>query len=344
MRRTTRKFAFTTACCMALQGLAFTASAFGVHPDVICDRHPPGHYGPLQVMFDYSDKIGIVIDPKYVNNVGPYDALALELAFGAAEFRGAFTWGHVLAQNHLIKLTAEYFAQEPDFSFYSGRDSEWIGQKGLGLEYAYRPDHWCGIWDIHVSGQMNKSESESLKNKIADDDRVNIRRVAGADNYGATLGITVLPWMGASIRIDAHHDSVKFNTKNNLNKTLSGVGASLYYKQKVSDRTSIMIFGSDRQAFYRYGFWCGSLLKTDPATKIEVFLRYRLSGGPGVPENKENRYALGINYSWGGDKYAHTPKYFQPIRPDITTELVEYTNVPVVRPPQVIAKEDELVS
>lgn len=345
MKRTTRKFALTAACCLAAQGLAFSACAFGIHPEVICDRHPPGHYGPLQVMFDYSDSIGMVIDPKYVNNIGPYDALALELAFGAAEFRGALTWGHALAYDHFIKLTAEYFAQEAPFSFASGRDTKWIGQKGLGLDYSYRPDHWCGIWDIHLSGEMNRSESESMKERLTDEaiPRINVRRVAGTDNYGATLGVTLLPWMGATVRIDAHHDSVKFKTKHNHNKTLAGIGASVYYTQKVSDRTTLMVFGSDRQAYYQYGLWCGSLLKTDPATKIEVFFRYRLSGGPGVPEKNENRYALGINYSWGGDKYAQAPKYFEPIRSDITSELVEYTNVAAVRPPQVIAKEDQLV-
>lgn len=342
MRRTPYKIAMMAACCLALQGIAPVASAIGIHPEVIPDRHEPGMYGPAQLTFDYSDKLGMVIDPKYINNIGPFDAFSLELAFGATVFRAAFSWGHVLAIHHFFKISAEYFAQEPDFSFVSGKDSEWIGQKGLGIEYSYRPDQWKGIYDVHLGVLMNSSECETLSPKPVPAG-TNIRRIAGARNYGATLGVSITPWAGALAIIDVHHDSVKFNTKNNINRTLVGVGASVLIEQTVSDRFRIVLEGSDRQPYYEYTALFSSLIDTAPGTRMEIFCSYKLTGGPAVPEQKENRYALGIHYSWGGNKYSSRSSFFDPLRPNLTDRLVHYTNKPAVRPPQIFAIEDQLV-
>ena len=96
--------------------------------DCALDRSAPAMHGPFQFTLDYSDKSKYTFDPKYINDLGPNDALSLELAFGTKVFRAGSTWGHAIADNVFFKATAEYFAQRPDFNFFSGVDPDWVGQ------------------------------------------------------------------------------------------------------------------------------------------------------------------------------------------------------------------------
>lgn len=344
MTRTARKFMLACVLACAQFGVTTPATAdeITLQPLTICDRHDPGHcYGPAFLMFDYSDSLGLIIDPRYVNNIGPWDALSLECAFGAKEFRGALTWGHIITPEHFVKVTLEYFAQEPDFRFFTENDSEWVGQKGVGISYSYRPSDLRGFVDAHVCLESNHAENETLK-PIVFNNQTNFRRIEGGTNYALTMGITINPWPSAEVVLEAHHDSVKFEAKNTLLPTLVGVGGTVKISQNVSDNFNITVKGSVRQAYYNYQAKLNTLVNTAPGSRMEVFCRYSLSGGQGVAL-QENRYALGIAYSWGGNQYGAPASFHERVRPSITQELVNWTFLPVVRTPQVIAKSDEKV-
>lgn len=343
MTRTHRKFAATIFISMLAATAAPYVSAVGIHPPVVPDRHPPGMFGPAQLFVDYSDELGVFIDPKYINNIGPYDALSLEFGFGAKQFRGAFTWGHILAPQHMVKVSVEYFAQEPTFSFFAEQDTEWVGQKGLGIDYMFLPENLLGIYSFHIGVLYTSAECESLK-PLPYMGKRNLRRIAGARDYGLSFGFSFEPWTGAHWDLEGHHDSVKYFNKNKKQETLVGPGATIAYHQRFGHGIVMTIEGTDREPYYEYIGRLTTLVTTAPGSKIEMYCQYMLDSGPGVPTQKENRYGMGINYSWGGNKYRPRERYDDPLDLDLTDKLVEYANKPAVRPPQVFARVDERVT
>lgn len=344
MTWTTRNLAVTATLALTLQAAAPLVFAAVEDPNLVCERHPPGLFGPLQLTVDYSEKLGFFIDPKYINNIGPFDALSLEFGFGKREFRGAFTWGHALSERHFVKTSIEYFAQETNLDFLAGRDAKWVGEKGIGLDYQYNPIDFVGIHSFHLGMNYTSTENETLDAvTLPAAQGINCRRLAGGRVIGFTAGFTFWPWQGGEVSIDLHHDSVKFNKKNIRKESLVGPGATVSFHQLIGDRMHLGIEATDRQPYYEYKINATSIVPSAPGSRIELKCEYRTNGGPGVQLQRDNRYSFGIFYSWGGNTYGPEESYKPSVEPDMTTSLVEYTDKPAVRPPQVIVKIDERV-
>ena len=132
-------------------------------PDCAIDRSAPAMHGPFQFIVDYSDKTGYSVDPKYINDLGPSDALSLEFQFGAKLFRASSTWGHAFTDDLFFKFTGEYFAERPPFEFLAGPQEEWIGQWDLGGDLRYRLYTQMGLDSIHLNVQYIKAKSKKLQ-------------------------------------------------------------------------------------------------------------------------------------------------------------------------------------
>lgn len=343
MTWTTRNLAVTAALALTLQAAAPLAFAAVEDPNLVCERHPPGLFGPLQLTVDYSEKLGFFIDPKYINNIGPFDALSMEFGFGKREFRGAFTWGHAFSERHFIKTSIEYFAQEPNFYFVAGEDAKWVGEKGIGVDYQYNPVDFIGIHSFHLGILYTSTENETLDPILLPSAKTNLRRITGGRDIGFTAGFTFWPWQGAEIGLDLHRDSVKFSNRYNIKESMAGKGVSFSFHQLVGERTHLGLEITDRQPYYEYRVNATSIVPSAPGSRIELKAEYRTNGGPGVRLQRDNRYSFGIFYSWGGNTYGPHESYKPAIESDMTTSLVDYTNNPAVRPPQVIVKEDQRV-
>ena len=312
-------------------------------PIVVPDRFA-NMYGPLQFTVEYSEQLGFFFDPKYINAIGPNDALSVEFGFGGSVFRGAFSWGHALSEDMFFKVSAEYFAQEHDYEFVSGDDTEWIGQAGFGADLRMKVHGYTGFQGYHLGIQYTTAEHVTLDDVIIPiGGGTNKRAVAGGTDYGATAGVVVSPWRDATFDLDAHYDDVEWKFDFDNDKKISGFGASITYRQLIGGKWMVYARATDRQPYYEYLGGLRYLTDLGPGTRLELGGHYRFSGGE-VPEERESRYGLSIFYTWGGNRYTSArPDYRGDVAYDVTRELIDYTNEPAVRPPQVLAMPDETV-
>jgi len=156
-------------------------------------------------------------------------------------------------------------------------------------------------------------------------------------------GVMLSPWHAAIFDLDVHYDSVDWRKHFSKDKTISGFGLSVAYHQLIGGRWKIYARGTDRQPYYEYIGRLLYLLNVGPGSRCEIGGHYSLSGGE-VPENRDSRFGLSIFYTWGGNQYTSArPDYRGDVARGTTRKLIDYTNEPAVRPPQVLAIPDETV-
>lgn len=306
-------------------------------PEYVPDRSAAAMHGPFQFSVEHSDKFGFMFDPKYINDICAFDALSLEFGFGTQIFRASSTWGHALTDALFSKVTVEYFAEDPDFAFNSGTTSQWLGQWGLGADFQYRFFNRTAIHSMHLTLQYINSESTNLSTFEG-----NIRRIAGTDAYGAGFGVRVQPWRSGFFDLDLYYDqqgySLELPTPHNDEANGAGFGIALH--QNITDCFVITASGTDRRPFYEYFLRFNWIPRTTAGSVLELACQFTTDGGAGV-FGYEERVSLGIFYSWGGDPYSTPRNYRDPLDRGLRQELVDYTNIPVVRPPQIFEMIDQ---
>lgn len=311
-------------------------------PEYFEDRHPPAMHGPFQLGLEYSDKLGFIIDPKYVNDLGPYNALSLEFAFGGSEFRAASTWGHALTERLFFKISAEYLAQQPTFFFATCEECEWLGQYGLGADLRYKIPCYCGIESFHIGFEYINAECETLDPKPFGSAQTNIRHLRGGRNYGGTIGLRVHPWCQGYIDLDLRYDCVTYDRIFESNKNNSCIGGSVAIHQAFGDNFQAVVSGTDRAAYYEYNLGGSWIAHKSQGSLFEILANFRVSGGD-VASQTENRVGIGFHYSWGGNIHGPYHDYTSPLNRGAQQDLVDYTNVPAMRPPQVLVLRDQAI-
>jgi len=312
-------------------------------PPVYCDRQAPAM---RQFMFDaqYSDKLSFVFDPKYINNIGTFDALSLEFAFGSQEFRGASTWGHALTDNLFFKISAEYLAQEPTFFFVSGQDSQWVGQGAVGADIKWWTPWRIGVNSVHASFLYAKARNEMLDKVIMNGAGLtNYRQVNGAQDWGGGVGVTVVPWASGELRLDLLVDSVFYENTFEAKKDSQGFGGAIGFTQWLNPEWSLSGNIVDRQPYYIYDGKISWIACSRRGSHLEVNGTFRYLSGD-IPEPKESRWGLGISYSWDGDPYGEPYRYKSPLKKSLSQRVVDYANKPAVRMPEVLVSRDQLLS
>jgi hypothetical protein len=303
------------------------------------DRSAPAMHGPFQLTVDYNDRSGYTIDPKYINELGPDDALSLEFAFGTKIFRAASTWGHAITDQLFFKLSAEYFAQSPTFDFISGDIIEWEGQWGFGGDVRYRLAGQRGLDSYHIAVQYIKAGSKSLPN-LPFVGGTDVRGIVGGTELGALVGVRIQPWSTGYIDVDLCYDENNYKRSFQANDDAIGFGGAVAYHQNIGERFQFVVSGMDRRPYYEYVVGFKWIARHSVGSLLELGLAFSADGGD-VPFGKENRVGLGLFYSWGGDMYSSPVIYNDPLNRGLRQEIVDYTNVPVVRPPQILVTSDE---
>ncbi|MDQ2993722.1 MAG: hypothetical protein M3R00_02075 [Pseudomonadota bacterium] len=306
-------------------------------PEYVPDRNATAMHGPFQFSIERSNAFGYMFDPKYTNSICDFDALSLEIGFGTQIFRGSSTWGHALTDVLFSKFTVEYFAEDPDFAFTSGTEDHWLGQWGLGGDIQYLISNRPGVHSMHLALQFFNSENENLPTING-----NIRRIAGTEAYGADFGVRVQPWRSGFVDLDLYYDLQSYTLDFPTPRTDSanGVGFSIAIHQNISDCFTITASGTDRRPYYEYFLRFNWIPLSTPGSVFELAAQFTTAGGAGV-FGYEERVSLGLTYSWCGDPYSTPRNYHDPLNRGITQELVDYTHIPVVRPPQIFERIDQ---
>ncbi len=313
------------------------------NPEFVPDRSVAAMNGPFQFTIEHSDKFQWMFNPKYTNDICAFDALSLDVGFGTQVFRSSATWGHAISDTFFAKVTGEYFAEDPDFEFTSGSIDRWYGQWGVGADFRYRPLTRRGIHSVHFAFQYLNSQSEdlpNLPNPISNGGGTNIRRVSGTQEMGADLGVRVQPWQTGVFDFDLYYDSMDYARVNEPTNGASGIGFGMAINQNINDCFVVTLSGTDRRPYYEYYARFKWIPTSTIGSLFEIALQFTSDGGAGV-FGKEERVALSLFYSWGGDSYATPRNYHDPYYRGLRQDLVEYTAVPVVRPPQIFEQIDQ---
>lgn len=317
--------------------------AWNFFPVVDCavDRSAPAMHGPFQFIIDYSDKTGYSFDPKYINDLGPSDALSLEFQFGAKLFRASSTWGHALTDNLFFKFTGEYFAESPSFDFLSGEQETWIGQWDLGADMRYRFYGLRGLDSVHFGIQYIKAHSKSLPDVLFNGGTLtNVRHIEGGEELGASLGFRIQPWSSGYIDLDLYYDQNNYDNEFNPDDSAIGFGGGIAYHQNIGERFQFVLSASDRRPYYEYLIGIKWIASHSSGSLLELGAHFYEDGGD-VPYGRESVIGVGLYYSWGGDMYAPPVIYADPLHRGLRQELVDYTNDPAVRPPQILVNLDQ---
>lgn len=312
-----------------------------IYPPRNCayDRAAPAMHGPFQLTVDYNDRSGWTIDPKYINELGPLDALSLEFAFGSKTFRAASTYGRALSNDVFFKLSAEYFAQKPTFNFISGDVEQWMGQWDFGGDIRYLVHGQLGIDSFHFGLQYIKAQNKELPDMayVAGTD---IRHLVGGTEVGAALGVRLQPWGTGYFDLDLFYDENNYKRQFQKDDDAIGFGAGGAFHQNIGEKFQFVISGVDRRPYYEYVVGVKWIARHSLGSLLELSTYFSTDGGD-VPFGKENRLGVGLFYSWGGDMYGAPVVYHDPLNRGLRQEIVNYTNVPAVRPPQVLVTSDE---
>lgn len=333
---------------LAIVAAALTTSSVlaDFTPECIPDRMPAAMHGPFQFGIEHSSKTGWMFDPKYVNDICAFDALALEFGFGSQIFRFSSTWGHALDYHLFTKLTVEYLAQDPTFYFTSGDIDRWYGQWDLGWDIQYKPLHIRGLHSVHFGLTSFNSQTENLWDQPnfappAGPGGTNIRRVCGTNALGADFGVTLQPWRSGYFDVDLYYDSLSYYRVNEAVNGSSGIGFGGAINQNLSDCILLTLSGTDRRPYYEYFARIKWIPLSTVGSLFEVAFQLTSDGGSGAFQGREERAALSISYSWGCDSYSTPRNYHDPLNRGVRQDLVDYTNIPAVRPPQVFEQIDQ---
>ncbi|MBX9587366.1 MAG: hypothetical protein K2X50_08920 [Gammaproteobacteria bacterium] len=312
-----------------------------IYPPSNCayDRAAPAMHGPFQLTIDYADRSGWTIDPKYINELGPRDALSLEFAFGTKVFRAASTYGRALTNDVFFKLSAEYFAQQPTFNFISGDIDQWMGQWDFGGDLQYRIHGQLGIDSFHLGLQYIKAQNKGLPN-LPFVGGTDVRNLVGGTEVGAALGVRIQPWASGYFDLDLYYDENNYKRTFQKDDDAIGFGAGAAYHQNIGEKFQFVISGMDRRPYYEYEVGVKWIARHSIGSLLELGTFFSTNGGD-TSFGKENRLGLGLFYSWGGDMYSAPVVYNDPLNRGLRQEIVDYTNIPAVRPPQILVTSDE---
>lgn len=313
-----------------------------IYPPQDCayDRAAPAMHGPFQLTVDYADKSGWTIDPKYINELGPKDALSLEFAFGSKVFRASSTYGRALTNDVFFKLTAEYFAQKPTFVFLSGNVEQWMGQWDFGGDLRWLVHSQLGVDSFHLGLQYIKAQNKGLPDMGLPAGRTDVRSLVGGTEVGATFGVRIQPWSTGYIDLDLCYDENNYKRQFQKDDDSIGFGGGAVYHQNIGEKFQFSIGGIDRRPYYDYEISVKWIARHSLGSLLELTTYFQRDGGD-VPFGRENRLGLGLFYSWGGDMYSAPVVYHDPLNRGLRQAIVDYTNVPAVRPPQILVTSDE---
>lgn len=179
---------------------------------------------------------------------------------GPKNFRAGGTFGWAATAHQRFKLSAEYLWQNITYAFFSGDTTQWMSQGALGLAYeADVPQDQRFQTQFNVSGFLSHAGSKNLSSQTgtylynnAVSNYIDLRRIAGSNAGGISPGVTVQPWEGGTLNLNANYDNVRYDTIYTQNQDAKGLGGTVSLSQALIHNFDIHALASVRAPFNQY--------------------------------------------------------------------------------------------
>jgi hypothetical protein len=179
---------------------------------------------------------------------------------GPKNFRAGGTFGWASTAHQRFKLSAEYLWQNITYAFFSGDTTQWMSQGALGLAYeADVPQDQRFQTQFNVSGFLSHAGSKNLSSQTgtylynnAVSNYIDLRRIAGSNAGGISPGVTVQPWEGGTLKLNANYDNVRYDTIYTQNQDAKGLGGTIALDQALIHNLDIHALASVRAPFNQY--------------------------------------------------------------------------------------------
>lgn len=274
----------------------------------------------------------------------PYHtALSGGIDAGYRDFRASGTVGWEATANQRVKVTGEYLTQNIDYNFYSGVTRRWVQQAAAGLEYQYAFNDRCQNF-LSLSGWYSHAPSISLGTRngtfINSSGQLvawtDVRRIAGSDAGGVSPGITTHLWLGNEASLALNWDDVVYDNALQPQKKAQGFGGTAKMSQLFHIGVQDFKIGASVAARTPFNYYEANLDWIKPFANsnlvLGLFGNYT-QGKFSLP----NTSLVGVNVAYAIDTPA--PR----AQAQTTQTFLEWTSIPAVKMPQVLAIADEQV-
>lgn len=311
--------------------------------DTCCDYCSIASLPKIVLNTEYSNRYSLIVNPKYANILNPYNAVAVEFAFGASEFRVGTTWAYDLNPCQRLKATAEYLSQDSTFHFLPGSVTQWTEQSSLALAYQYIINKNF-FQALNFSVYHSHARDENLPVITFDSDATTFtdyRRISGSDSNGVTAGFAVIPWCYAGLDFDLLFDAIHYHNQGQSSSSRSGVGEALTYHQLLGNRVKFQMTGIHRILFNELSGGVTCLVFCNKHHLLELSLNAKYIEGENIPQPHETRLGLTLAYRWDA---SHPPAAFCTPCDQRTAALHAWSLKPVVHMQRTFVVPDEHVS
>lgn len=204
--------------------------------------------------------LGPTLKLRYTAPFNYLTAYSIAAEGGIRNARVGGTAGFRIQDNQRLKISAEYLWQDLTYGFFSGDLNKWVSQFAIGGDYQYQFDEYLfqPQFDLvayyshaptYSIGTVTGSFIDSLGNTQS---FVNVMRIAGSNAGGLAPGISIYPWWGARVGVDANWDKVSYNKNNPRRENANGFGGTFHLNQLITDHVVIGGSISLRRIFNTY--------------------------------------------------------------------------------------------
>lgn len=181
---------------------------------------------------------------------------------GLRNLRLGGTFGWEFDYNQRIKASAEVLRQKITYSFFSGRESPWLNQTAVGLDYQYdfrNYEPFNTLFDL--SGYYSHAPSTVLgvdtgtyipAGSSTPIPFYDVKRIAGSHAAGVSPGITIATLEGTRVGAEINYDNVHYDTKYRSGENGIGWGGTVKLNQAITQDISVGAQAAVRAPFNNY--------------------------------------------------------------------------------------------
>lgn len=167
---------------------------------------------------------------------------------GVRNFRLNGTGGTWTTERSRLKVSGEYLVQKLSYNYFSGKKAQWVQQGAVGADWEYLLD--CDMLKaVDVQGYYSYAPSKSLRPYECTDGTTFIRRLAGSNAYGGSLGGLIMLCDTSKLDVELDYDYVKYNRKIESAKTVKGFGGGFTWTTRVLANLDFSLTAQFRQPF-----------------------------------------------------------------------------------------------
>lgn len=220
------------------------------------------------------------------------------------------TLGWDLNYYQRIKASAEFLREKLTYSFFDGRQSAWMNQGALGLDYQYDFRETVPYnTKIDLAGYLSHAPSRNLgtssgvfNNHGVLTNYTVVHRIAGSNGAGVSPGVTITPWEGTDIGFKVNYDSVRYDTIYRHSANAKGFGGTVFLNQNIVDDVDLGLSAAVRAPFndYEGNISWGNIPYYDGLWRFKIYGAYTI-GKNTLPTT----YDIGIGADFLADAIEH---------------------------------------